>query len=109
MRAGEWLRVGCWHDNGTRVPVRLGCEEVSGEAPGSIDVGPAKPCTIVGRNPSECPASDPAYPGRTFTETCVAANLVAGPDPDDEVCALAGFYYDAAPGVAPCDAAVALP
>jgi hypothetical protein len=28
----------------------------------------------------------------------VPANLVAGPTPDDEICALAGFYYDAAPG-----------
>jgi hypothetical protein len=110
VRAGESLRVGCWHDNGTRVPVRLGCEEVDGEAPGGVAVGPAKPCTIVGLNPSECPASDPAWPGRTFTGTCVAANLVAGPDPDDEVCALAGFYYDAVPGAAPesaCDPAVA--
>ena len=100
VRAGASLRVGCWHDNGTRVPVRLGCEEIAGEAPGSIAGGPAKPCTIVGRNEAECPASDPGYPGRTFTETCVAANSVAGSDPDDEVCALAGFYYDATGGAA---------
>jgi len=106
VRAGESLRVGCWHDNGTRVPVRLGCEETPGAAPGSIAGGPAKPCTIVGRNPAECPASDAAHPGRRFTETCVAANLVAGPTPDDEVCALAGFYWDAVPG-APAESACA--
>lgn len=108
VRAGESLRVGCWQDNGTRVPVRLGCEETAGVPPGSIAGGPAKPCTIVGRNTDECPAADPAFPRRTFTETCVAANLVAGPDPDDEVCALAGFYYDAAPGNAPCDLSTAV-
>jgi hypothetical protein len=104
VRADESVRVGCWHDNGTRVPVRLGCEEVAGEPPGSVAVGPAKPCTIVGPDVAECPAGDPAYPERTFTGRCVAANLVAGSDPDDEVCALAGFYYDAVPGV-PSDSA----
>jgi hypothetical protein len=107
VRAGESLRFGCWHDNGTRVPVRLGCEETVGEPPGTIAAGPAKPCTIIGRNPTECPAADPAYPGRTFTGTCSAANLVAGSDPNDEVCALAGFYYDALPGAAACDPSAA--
>jgi len=109
LRAGESLRVGCWHDNGTRVPVRLGCEETAGEPPGSIAGGPAAPCTIVGRNEAECPASNPGHPGRRLTGTCVAANTVAGPDPDDEVCALAGFYYDAVPGAAACDVTAVLP
>jgi hypothetical protein len=34
----------------------------------------------------------------TTSCSCVAANLVAGPTPDDEICALAGYYYEAAPG-----------
>jgi hypothetical protein len=79
--AAESLRYGCWHDNGETEPVRLGCQETPGTVPGSVG-SPATECT-----PS-C--------------TCVPANLVAGPTPDDEVCTLAGFYYDAAPG-ASCD------
>jgi hypothetical protein len=79
--AAESLRYGCWHDNGETEPVRLGCQETPGIVPGSMG-SPAAECT----------------PGCT----CVPANLVAGPTPDDEVCTLAGFYYDAAPGVS-CD------
>jgi hypothetical protein len=75
--AAESLRYGCWHDNGEMEPARLGCQETSGVTPGSVGA-PAAECS----------------PGCT----CVPANLVAGPTPDDEICALAGFYYDAAPG-----------
>jgi hypothetical protein len=75
--AAESLRYGCWHDNGETEPVRLGCQETPGVVPGSVG-SPATECTP--------------------TCTCVPANLVAGPTPDDEVCTLAGFYYDAAPG-----------
>ncbi|MCW5892089.1 MAG: hypothetical protein KIT14_16315 [bacterium] len=111
VRAGEGLRFGCWHENGLTTPVRLGCEEALGAAPGTIAGGPAKPCIAFGPSPAECPAADPAWPGRTFTGACVAANVVAGPTADDERCALVGFYWDAVPGVAPeaaCDAS-ALP
>jgi hypothetical protein len=38
----------------------------------------------------------------------VPANVVAGTTPDDEVCGLAGFYYDAAPGGS-CDVASLAP
>jgi hypothetical protein len=79
--AAESLRFGCWHENGDRLPVRLGCETAPGVTPGAIGA-PAAPCA----------------PGCT----CVPANLVAGDTPDDEVCRLAGFYYDAAPGPS-CD------
>jgi len=75
--AAESLRYGCWHDNGDQLPARLGCQETPGVTPGDIGA-PAAECT----------------PGCT----CVPANLVAGVTTDDEVCALTGFYYEAAPG-----------
>jgi hypothetical protein len=77
LGAGESLRYGCWHENGDLRPARLGCQEAPGLTPGAPGA-PAAACA----------------PGCT----CVPANLVAGSTPDDEVCALAGFYYDAAPG-----------
>ena len=76
-RAGESLRYGCWHDNGATFPARLGCQDTPGVPPGALGA-PAAECT------TSC--------------SCVAANLVAGPTPDDEICALAGYYYEAAPG-----------
>jgi hypothetical protein len=82
----ESLHYACWHDNGDLVPARLGCEEAAGVTPGTIGA-PAVACR------SGC--------------ACVPANLVAGTTPDDEICALAGFYYEAAPGGS-CDVA-ALP
>ncbi|HEV7734778.1 MAG TPA: hypothetical protein VGR62_21590 [Candidatus Binatia bacterium] len=95
---GGALGWACWHDNGTVNPVRLGCEEADGTAPGSIEGGPAKPCTVFGAGSSECGATDAAYPGRSFTGACVAANVVAGTTPDDEICGIAGFSYDAVNG-----------
>jgi hypothetical protein len=77
LGAAESLRYGCWHENGDLQPARLGCEETPDVTPGALGA-PAAACG----------------PGCL----CVPANLVAGPTPDDEVCALAGFYYDAAPG-----------
>jgi hypothetical protein len=102
VRAGERLRYACWVDNGVTTAVRLGCEESAGVVPGIAaglaGGGPAKPCHGAATISPECPPSDPAFPGRTFTGACVPANGVAGPTPDDEACILAGFYYDAAPG-----------
>ena len=77
IAATESLRYGCWHDNGYKFPARLGCQETPATPPGSLGA-PAAECT------ESC--------------TCVAANLVAGQTPDDEICALAGYYYEAAPG-----------
>jgi len=77
LGASESLRYGCWHENGDLRPARLGCEETPGAVPGA----PGAPA-------AEC------RPGCT----CVPANVVAGSTPDDEACALAGFFYDAAPG-----------
>jgi hypothetical protein len=81
IAAAESLRYGCWHDNGYQFPARLGCQDTPGTPPGSIGA-PAAECT------ESC--------------NCVAANLVAGPTPDDEICALAGYYYEAAPNQS-CD------
>ncbi len=98
VRAGERLHYACWMDNGVERSVRLGREEAGAGGPGSPGNGAAKPCTIAGPNATECPAQDAVYPGRSFTESCVLANLVAGTSPNDEVCQLGGFYYDAVAG-----------
>lgn len=102
VRRGEGLRYACWHDNGVTTPVRLGCEEQPGTPPGVAaglpGGGPAKPCTVAGAPSAECPATDPAYPARTFTGACVPAMLVTGPTPDDEACALVGASFDAVAG-----------
>jgi hypothetical protein len=97
---GEALHYGCWTDNGLGTAVRLGCEESPGMPPGTAAAlgGPAKPCTVGGADSAECPATDPAYPGRVFTGTCGVANGVAGTRPDDEACALRLLAYEAAPG-----------
>jgi len=84
VSASESLRYGCWHDNGDQLPVRVGCEETAGVPPGTVGA-PATRCT------PGCIDCTPAC-------ACVPANLVAGPTFDDEACALAGFYYEAAPG-----------
>jgi hypothetical protein len=109
--AGHALHHACWVDNGVSTVVRLGCEEQVSVVPGAVGV-PAKPCGGVTVASADCPASDPAYPARTFTGACVQANLVAGPTPDDEACALAGIYFDAVPGApagAECDATPVAP
>jgi len=100
LPAGARLHYACWDDDGTRGTVRLGCEEIASVPPGAAALagGPAKPCTLAGADPSECPASDPPYPGRSFTGACVPANLSAGTTAEDEVCALAGFWFDAVAG-----------
>lgn len=104
MRAGEALHPVCWHDNGVATAVRVGCEETPGVVPGIAaglpGGGPAKPCTVVRATSPECPAGDPAYPGRSFTGTCVPAYLVAGSTADDEVCGVTGVFYDAVAGAA---------
>ena len=93
LAVGETLHYACWDDNGSARVARLGCEEVGGQAPGTIGQ-PAKPCSSA----ADCPAADPAFPGRAFTGVCRPANLVAGPTPDDEVCRLNGIYTDASAG-----------
>jgi len=96
LGAGQALHYACWDDNGAMRSLRLGCEEASGVPPGQVGA-PAKPCT----DDADCPPSDPAYPGRTFTGACRPANLVAGTTLEDEVCRLNGIYVPADP-VAGC-------
>jgi len=108
---GHALHHACWVDNGVTTAVRLGCEEQASVVPGAVGA-PAKPCGVATPSSPDCPATDPAYPARTFTGACVAANLVAGPTPDDEVCILTGAYFDAvagAPSGAECEATQAIP
>jgi len=100
VAASETLRYACRVDNGKSKPMRLGCAESAaapGTPAGAPGGAPAKPCRITESPSPECPATDPAYPGRAFTTECRTANVVAGTTPDDETCALTGFYYDAAP------------
>jgi hypothetical protein len=89
VRAGEALRYSCWTDNGGPggAAIRLGCEEAPGVTPGGIGK-PAVPCTIGVPASAECPGN----------AACVFANLVAGPDTEDELCGLTALVYDAAPG-----------
>jgi hypothetical protein len=105
VNPGQGLRYICKHDNGVTTPVKLGCEEQPGVPPG-VDAataflsgdptkGAAKRCSAVGPAPTECPSTDPAYPGRTFTGNCVEANLVFGFTSDDDMCILPGTFYPA--------------
>jgi hypothetical protein len=107
------LEYACVHDNGMTNAPRLGCEEVPGEAPGQAVIarfpatdGAAKRCAQEGPAPAECPGTDPAFPGRSFTGNCVKANLVFGFTSDDEMCIMPGAYFDANPDAPPgreCD------
>jgi hypothetical protein len=106
LGAGEALHYLCWQDNGVTRALRLGCEESPGVPPGIADGlpggGAAKSCVTPGAGSPDCPAADPAFPGRSFTGDCVPANLVGGTTADDETCALTGTFFEAAPG-AGCD------
>ena len=112
VATGEVLEYQCTHDNKTNT--KLGCEEQPGVAPGESVInrlthggdfthfnGAAKNCTQQGPDAAECPATDPNYPGRTFTGNCVPANLVFGFTSEDDMCILPGYYYDADPNAAP--------
>jgi hypothetical protein len=105
VTAGQMIEYHCTHDNGTEP--RLGCEESPGVTPGDTVLralstggldnltGAAKLCAAEGPDPGECPATDPAFPGRAFTGNCVKANLVFGFTSEDDMCILPGYYYDA--------------
>lgn len=109
VKPGERLRYTCTHDNGVEKPVKMGCEEQAGVAPGKAIIetfprtdGAAKRCETDG----DCPATDPNLPGRTFTGRCVPANLVFGYTSEDDMCILPGAFYDAIPDAPPgqeCD------
>jgi hypothetical protein len=111
---GRALAYACVHVNGTAwqepstgyvasTSLRLGCEERAGEVPGApaatTPLGAAVPCAVdadcCGGGAAPCPRPDD--PSRTLTGRCVPANLVFGATTEDEVCELAGAYYDANP------------
>jgi hypothetical protein len=92
LGAGARLHYACWDDNGVARVQRLGCEESPDVPPGQVGA-PAKLCAA----DADCQATDPAYPGRTFTGACRPANLVAGSTLEDEVCRLSGIYFAADP------------
>jgi Copper type II ascorbate-dependent monooxygenase, C-terminal domain len=110
---GDVVEYKCTHDNGVTTPMRLGCEEEPGKTPGQVVVkvlprtdGAAKTCKTEGPDATECPATDPAYPGRTFTGNCVPANLVFGFTSNDDMCIMPGAYFDPnpdAPAGSECD------
>jgi hypothetical protein len=111
---GQRFHYACWHDNGVRAPLKLGCEERSGVTPGQSIAdavlrggrGAAAPCSRPGPDPEECPPAGP------FTGNCVEANLVFGYSADDDMCILPGAYYDANPDAPPgreCDLALLAP
>ena len=101
VKPGERIDYTCTHDNGVAREARLGCEEEPGVAPGlsilaalgaglGIGSNPAKRCDQAGADPVACPATDPAYPGRSFTGQCVPARQVFGFTSHDEMCILPG-------------------
>ncbi|HKA28776.1 MAG TPA: hypothetical protein VKH82_05340 [Candidatus Binatia bacterium] len=105
---GQRIDYQCTHDNATEP--RLGCEEQAGVPPGQSVAqrvvggsgltkpsGAAKLCTAEGPDPGECPPTDPAYPGHTYTGNCVKARLVFGFTSEDDMCILPGYYYAADP------------
>lgn len=99
MRASDRLRYACWTENGANRPGRLGCEEQLDVPPGTpvgaTGGGPSKRCSAASDQTVECPATDTAFPGRTFTGRCVLATAVAGSSDEDEACAMTGIYFPA--------------
>ena len=99
VHPGEYLRYTCTHENGEgTVPVKMGCEETAGMAPGDAVA------TLLSRHLSLDEASRQAAARRCTsdvdcagfgTERCVPANLVFGFTSDDDMCIMPGGYYDA--------------
>lgn len=108
---GQRLIYRCTHDNGLTTDVRMGCEEEPGVPPGlpiaqTIFQGRLDGASKLCATDADCPATDPAYPNRSFTGRCVPARLVFGFTSNDDMCILPGAYYDAIPDAPPgreCD------
>ena len=81
IEPGERLVYTCSYDNGVDRPVRMGCEEEAGEAPGT----PLQPAQACSEN-ADCAGFG--------TEKCVPANIVFGFTSDDEMCIMPGVYYE---------------
>ena len=80
IEPGEKLTYTCHHDNGVTRPVRMGCEETPGVAPGT-SLSPARDC----KENIDCAGFG--------TEQCVPANIVFGFTSNDEMCIMPGLYY----------------
>jgi hypothetical protein len=100
VEKGQKLTYTCFHENGVRSPVRLGCEE-------EADVVPGKSMLEMfaeGGNPFRGAArwceTDADCEG-VGTGRCVPANLVFGELADDDMCILPGLFYDC-PEMGPC-------
>ncbi len=101
VQQGQKLDYACFHDNGVKTPVKLGCEETAGVPPGKSIVdqvvsggatfgGAAKWCT----SDADCVGFG--------TGRCVPANLVFGERADDDMCILPGLYYRCPGDAASC-------
>jgi hypothetical protein len=100
IEKGQKLTYTCFHENGVRSPVRLGCEETPGVAPGKSIVE----AFAAGENPyggaSKWCRTDADCAG-FGTGRCVPANLVFGELAEDDMCILPGLFYDC-PAEGPC-------
>ncbi len=98
---GQKLDYTCYHENGVHSPVRLGCEETPGVAPGKsiLEVFGAGGADVYGGASKWC-RSDADCAG-FGTGRCVPANLVFGDLADDDMCILPGLFYDC-PASGPC-------
>ena len=81
LEPGELLSYTCRHDNGMSRPIKMGCEETAGVAPGR-PLEAARRC----QSDTECTGFG--------TGRCVPANLVFGYTSDDEMCIMPGVYYE---------------
>lgn len=98
---GQRLEYTCFHDNGVKTPVKLGCEESPGVVPGRSIIDQV----ALGRDafagaPRWCHA-DPDCAG-FGTGRCVPANLVFGDLADDDMCILPGLFYRCSDDPASC-------
>jgi hypothetical protein len=101
VQQGQRLDYTCFHDNGVKTPVKLGCEETAGVTPGRSIVDQI----VTGRNTfggaAKWCASDADCVG-FGTGRCVPANLVFGDRADDDMCILPGLYYPCPSDAASC-------
>lgn len=100
IEKGQKLTYTCFHQNGVRSPVRLGCEEEAGVPPGKSILeafgdgeNPYKGASKWCRTDADCAGFG--------TGRCVPANLVFGDLADDDMCILPGLFYDC-PAEGPC-------
>jgi hypothetical protein len=100
VEKGQKLTYTCFHENGVRSPVRLGCEETAGVPPGKSILeafagggDPYKGASKWCRTDADCAGFG--------TGRCVPANLVFGELADDDMCILPGLFYDC-PASGPC-------